>query len=246
MKETNGEYLRQEYYESCLKYPNINQKPQYHFQHLFFTNGNGIEFLNGNPHYGVHFNRFIPWVDYYQEKKTWVELLEFWQDSILDQECEDCFKRREKTAKRLAEIKKEDYSADDLFNKCCDDIQYQVSLTHHDIEVEDFRDPNFWFSTMTFDSYWPILRLSNGFFKLQHLNENTESFLLDVAIAFVEAYIDFYRMGYNPADFQPILGIHWKSEHIIECEEVAEEDLITLKKEIKRLYKLKEKHELLD
>jgi hypothetical protein len=240
MKATNGEYLRQEYYESCLLYPSINQNPRYHFEHLFFVNGNGVDFIDGNPHRVVNFDRAIPWVDYYKEEKSWEELLSFWQDRIQEDECEDCFKRREETAKRLAVIKKEEYSADDVWDKCLDDVSHKVEMIQFDVKAKDFRSKEFWFSTFSLNSYWPHLMISDGFFKLQHLTENTEPFLLETAIALTEAYIEFYKTGYNPNDFQPILGMEWNAEDIENCLKTAEKDTAILEKELQRLKKLRD------
>ena len=81
-------YLIQQRNESCLRYPSINQNPINHFTHLFFTNGNGVEFEDGNPVTLVSFDRTIPWTEYYKEEKSFSFIKDYIEDYDIPNEIE--------------------------------------------------------------------------------------------------------------------------------------------------------------
>ena len=61
-------YLRQAIRESQIKYTIVHQDILSFFRHIFFTNGNGIQFIDGNPVMEVEFYRTIPYTEYYKDQ----------------------------------------------------------------------------------------------------------------------------------------------------------------------------------
>ena len=225
---TYEHYILQAYRESCIKYPNINQNPRDHFDHLFFTNGNGIEFYDGNPHVWVEFNRLIPWKDYYRDQKLMDELKEYFWDYMVESELEENFKIIEEFQSQLP-----NYSPDKLWDKLDKDIRKEIDGLY-DLSLEEAKSKDFWATTFNDLIYWPDLRISKGFYKLETFNFNTDRDLLKIAIPLMEATLDFYKTHDDPTEFKTSIGRSWNDENLKWILQYRENDMDIISKEIKR------------
>lgn len=211
----------------CLNYPAINQNPIDFFSHLFFTNGNGIEFVNSNPVEYLSFGRYVPWMDYYKTEKSLDSMREYIEDYILPNQVE-------------LDLESESYgrSYQDIWDN---EITYLNNIC--ELTIEQMTDSEFWYNCLsTKYKYFPYLSLSNGFFKLQEINETSETMLRDIAISVIMAYIRFFNNIKDNKDqvktYKPILSIEWNDENIETCYDMVMKDLEMLKIEYIRLVNL--------
>ena len=219
-------YLIQERNESCVKYRNINENPIQHYQHLFFTNGNGVDFINGNPVQLVEFWRVIPWADYYKNTTTFEYIKEYFIEYTLPNQIEE----------QVAQFQT---SYSELYD---DEVKKLNEL--QEITTHQMTDYVFWLNClMDTDSYFPYLSLSDGYFKLQKINENTEKTLVKVAIAVTKAYVIFYQdivdSKYKIKSYKSILSYKWDDNSINQCYNTSIDSLAKLKIELIKLEKLK-------
>jgi hypothetical protein len=218
----NINYLISEYIIDSFNYVNINQNPRYHYNHIFFTNGNGIDFINGNPHVFVH-NQNVLWSDYYDR---YIDFNKIKSDKLFNIKdiCDDKYNYYKK------------FNLNISYETICDNNRKLINNIQN-LKLKDILSKNFWLSTFNYKSYWPFLQLSDGFFDLQKLNKNTEITLLKVAISLTEAYIDFYNSKPIINKYRPIFGT-WNDENINRCFHTMERDKRILIKELDRLYNL--------
>lgn len=217
-------YLTQERNENCILYTNINENFRDNYSNLFFTNGNGIEFTNGNPVMFVPFGREVPWTEYYKQTVPLEKLKEMYIDRGLEHSVSDTIKLvggdYNKTYKQAL--------------KAVQDIK--------ELPLKNMLSKTFWLETFDKDHYFPYLSLSDGYFKLQELNKNTETTLLRVAIAFVTAHIEFYSTIENDiqaiTEYKCVIKWKWDKEAVQNAYETAMEDKDMLKRELKRLNNL--------
>lgn len=217
-----GQYLLQARNESCVMYRNINRDVKNFFTHLLYTNGNGIEFQNGNPVELVSFYRTIPWEHYYAEELKLDNIKSQYIKRYLEQDCIETQKI----------IQRHNFQS--LWDEALIELDNIKELT-----LEQITDKDYWISTFTTKSYIPYLHLSQGYFKMQHINANTESTLIKVAIALSLAYVNFYEYIIQNkdkiTDYKPIMSFRWADDDIDSVYNVAKSDIIMLKKEIARL-----------
>lgn len=217
----NEQYIIQERNESCIQYANINQNPRDHFEHLFFVNGNGVEFSNGNPVNIMRFYREIPWAEYYKEIIPFDTIKDRYIDRYLEQDVH-----------KTAEMLNSDY------NKVYKQAQKELNNIH-ELTLSDILSTKFWDNTFSYNFYIPYLSLSDGYFKLQHLNHNSELTLVKVAKALVLSYIKFYtQILKNPeqiTSFKPILSFSWNKEDLFEVHKTCFSDKAILEHELCKL-----------
>jgi len=229
MEKTKDHYLMQEYRESCINYPNINQNPRNHFSHLFFTNGNGIDWVDGNPVVWVKFNRDIPWKEYYRDTKPLSNMMEFFRDYMLEVEIEETFQRRKEFWETLP-----DYDEDKLWDKVRDD-EVSIRENLYDLSLEEAQSKDFWVNTFQNIEHWPYLQLSNGYFDLQLLNKNTDPDLVKVAVAVSESYIEFYKNHKDIHKYEPPFGREWTDKEAQRCLDQKDKDVALIEKKIQEL-----------
>ena len=168
----NTNYIRQAVRESQLVYPSITKTPLQYFNHLFFTNGNGIEFVDGNPAAGVSFYRSVPYSEYYKDQISFDDLMEHYNDRMREYDIEKEFKSiREMSETMEMDSSEEDDWAEALknINEKFDDLVLIDSASDEDLFSADY------FRTLILDKeYIPVLSLSTDFYKLEEFNENTE------------------------------------------------------------------------
>lgn len=219
-----GEYLLQARNESCLMYRNINTNPRYFFNHLFFTNGNGIDFENGNPVAFVSFNRSVPWTEYYKQTIDFEILKEHYIERYLEHDIKNSLGVSDKT-----------------WTEAVNEIDTFATLT-----VNQIVDPDFWLSTFNKKSFFPYLHLSHNYFKLQKLNTNSDKTLIKVAIALIQAYIKFYTYIRDHKqiipEYKPIISFRWSDEDVNQVYKILKSDLKMLKLELTKLLNIQENH----
>ena len=230
-------YLIQERNENCVKYRNINVNPRYHYSHLFFINGNGVEFKDGNPVVGVEFNRTVPWSEYYKDTISLGELKEHYSHYHLENDIEETFERSKEFTELMKEIREP--APESALWIAARNKETQTLANIEEITLEQITSIEYWVSTFTEDSYFPYLHLSPGFYKLERLSKNTEPFLLKIASSLVTAYVLFFRKIRDNKDlitnYKPILSIDWNEEDKEVCYKTALKDLDTLNEELSRL-----------
>lgn len=224
-------YLIQERNESCLKYASINENPIDHYSHLFFTNGNGVDFFEGNPVRIIPYGRYVLWTDYYKSTTSFSHI----RDYITEYELPNYIEHQ---------LESTPYS-NRTFSEVWDD---EIIKLNNIIEItlEQMFDSTFWLDCLkTKSRYFPYNNLSDGYFKLQQINEHTEFDLFKVAIAVVDAFILFYQdivdNKYKIECYKPILSYKWFDDDIKQCYDVAINDLKMLKIEQSRLRKINER-----
>lgn len=216
-------YLIQERNESCITYSLINQNPIDHYKHLFFTNGNGVDFVDGNPVVFVKYGRYIPWSEYYKHTTTF----EYIKDYYIDYELSTEVARQEKNEPHYGDW-------DTIWTREIENLDAIEELT-----LEQLQDPEFWLECVKDTSnFFPYMGLSNGYFKLQEIDKNTDPDLIKIAIAVTFAYISFYMSITDNKEIIPtykgIIG-RWNDENINRCYDTAMSDLTMLTKEFIRL-----------
>ena len=225
----------------CLKYPTINQNPISHFTHLFFVNGNGTEFIDGNPQTLVY-SKYLPWLDYYNEGKPFQVLYDYEKYYNIPLQISQYIKNRNETTKNLIDedIKKlinaDTYKT--LYNAEIEKLDNIVELT-----MDDLQNTDFWIECLKRkDQYFPYLNLSNGYFKLQNINGHTENNLFEIAKAVTLAYLAFFAditKDEMISDYKDVLiGTGWSKDHIKWIWEQSREDYDTLRQEYLRLEKI--------
>jgi len=222
-------YLLQKRNESCVEYALINQHPIDFFRQLFFTNGNGIEISNGNPVEVVNYGRTIPWIEYYKEETTLDDIKDYFVDYKLERKVQE-------TQKMIRGM--DSYS--NIYKDALAELDDIYELSDNEIT-----NSHFWLNKLLDEkgNFYPYLSLSDGYFKLQQINENTEPLLLDVAIAVTSAYVSFFAyVKINKTfieEYKSIISFRWNVETLERCYNTSMDDLEMLRKEFKRLLKLK-------
>ena len=230
-------YLIQERNENCVNYRNINKNPRYHYSHLFFRNGNGVEFIDGNPVVEVAFNRTIPWSEYYKDTISLDELKERYSEYHLENDIEETFNR----SKEFNELMKDfrEPATESALWVAARKKEEKALVDIEEVTIEQITSIDYWVGTFTEDSYFPHLSLSKNFYKLEKVNENTEKNLLSVAIALVTAYVTFFEKIKSNKDlirtYKPILGIDWTEKDVEDCYKTAMRDMKRLTKELGRI-----------
>lgn len=236
-------YIKQYIRESQINYPSIFPKPINVLKHLFFTNGNGYEIVNGNPVEYVDFGRYVKLEDYYSSYKSYEDCLEYYKEYKLDANVNESFRSRKGWNDKLKESSSEAlrnmYKDDDELYKAI----YQDAINDlNNIEVLDdsrINDVEYWIDQIKDCKYFPLLRLYEGFYDLGKFNIRTESSLLKLSKIIVNAYIKFYD-NINDEDLEKYL---WDSgprlsnalDHKEELDKILENDLSILRKEYSRL-----------
>jgi hypothetical protein len=188
MENTN--YIRQAIREAQLNFPLTNTHPVNYFNHLFFTNGNGVLFVDGNPAiYLIKPNRSIPYTSFFNSSNTWEDMLEVYFDRFAEKdiEIEFSFLKENNFLNELDHI---------LFLEAKNSIntQFDELVLIDSISDEELFSDTFWIKSLKKDSkYFKYLHLSNNLFKICEFNENTEINLLKIAIAISKAYISIFK-----------------------------------------------------
>lgn len=76
-------YLTQYIHESQIQYASTFPHPINVLTHLLFVNGNGVDFINGNPVEIFPFNKSVPCKEYYKDAKPFEENLEILKNIIV-------------------------------------------------------------------------------------------------------------------------------------------------------------------
>ena len=234
-------YLIQRRNESCFKYLLINQNPRNYFEHLFFVNGNGVDFEDGNPVEIVDFNRTIPWTEYHKQEIPFEDIKKYY----LERMCDNCLSENFRNKKSIFNRYGKDETDDEIWEKVYKDSDKQISNIK-ELKFDQITDSNFWYRTFFENNkYYPRLDLSDGYFKLQHLTKETDIRLLNVAVALVDAYIEFYKRVLDGKEsiiaYKDKYGAFndiWESENIKRTFEATKKDLAILTVERKKLFDL--------
>lgn len=239
-------YLLQERNESCFKCPSINQNPRNHFSHILFTNGNGIEFEDGNPVNIVGFNRVIPWTSYYRQGVPFEETKSYYMDHLYYKEVQEMFDAR-KSVYEYPPMKMGGEAESRLWDKVHNEVLERINNIK-ELTLQNITDPDFWYSTFySNNEYYPRLALSNGYFKLQHFNTNTSPILLSVALALVDAHIKLYTEVAGGMDIKIFKDSYsygfasmngWSHESLSNARKATESDLSILLVEKGKLLEL--------
>jgi hypothetical protein len=201
--------------------------------HLFFVNGNGISFKNGNPVVSVEFNRTIEFKNYFKECKEFDEMIWQYKENNLDSKINDLYTSKLRYAKILN--KSED--------QCYADAVKEIAELYENLErIEDnLNDVNYYITLIEESEYFPSLRLSKNYFKLEQLNEHTEETLLNIAINLSQAYIEFYEnlTTIDILKYKPLMRFDDTEEYLNDITTIIETDLKILTEELTRLAKIK-------
>lgn len=178
-------YLHQYILESQVNYPQLFKHPINVLNHILYTNGNGVEFVNGNPVQIVHFYREIPFKDYYQQELSRDQMIHYFE-KYTDNSLEIEYDKRVLFA--VDELEKQEIWHDlvqEFRNKYNDIIWVDT------IEFTDFynEDKILEMLNSTDDKYYHYLYLSEGYYDQCKLNENTDKMLLKIALTMSKAYI---------------------------------------------------------
>ena len=183
------DYIRQAVRESQLKFPSITKRPKDYFIHLFFTNGNGKEFLDGNPVIEVEFERSISYIEYYKEQKSFEELKEFYFDRLAENEIYDRFNYIKKAYirdKSLSNKEQESLFWEEAVTEI--NSRFDDLVTIDSVSDNELFNINYWEKEINNSDYIPYLQISPTFYQLDCINENTEINLFKIAYALTVAY----------------------------------------------------------
>lgn len=193
------QYLLNYITDSQVKYPSIFSQPVDVVKHLLYVNGNGCEFLNGNPCVLDETNTKVLYEQYYARPVIF-------ETALVDRINSDDFNKhvsyltsicvtRNNFFKRMAETKPEYVSRILTEEQLAEEAKTSALRDLANIEsirYEDVTDMNYWLRQICKSEYFPTLHLSEKYIPLVHLNANTERSLLDLAILVTQAYITFY------------------------------------------------------
>lgn len=228
-------YIRQAVRESQLKYPSITERPIDYFNHLFFTNGNGKEFLNGNPVEIVSFWRTIPYIEYYRDQKSFEELKEHYFDRLAETKIEKEFKyMMERFIYDGDPLEKENY----FWDKACKEVnsQFDNLVLIDSISDNQLFNVSYWEKEIDISDYIPYLQISPTFYKLDEFNENTEENLLRIGLSLSKAYVNILTKYIdNPSllnDKKPVFG-----SSDVDYIKIYKKDIEELKRQLKKAEK---------
>lgn len=187
----NTNYLRQAIRETQIKYTISNEHPLSYFRHLFFTNGNGIVFLDGNPVIGVEFYRTIPYTEYYKDQRSFDDL----KEEYFEYHANNDVQHEYKIISRVMKFKQDKKLTSDEEDKAWElaveknDRKFDGIELIDNVSDEQLFDSEYWYKAIDNLSYLPYLGLSKGFYKLEELNKNTEISLLKIGLALSKGYL---------------------------------------------------------
>ena len=186
MKAQNLNYIRQFLKESQLNYTSIYPTVTDVLIHLLFVNGNGYDFIDGNPHCDLSYNRTIPFTEFYKDQKSFESCKEYYYKYCLDR----------KVAENVKQVKSynlQNLTDDELYEK-----EYKTCTSRldnlQDIDIltdDDLLDINFHYDNMKSKYSYPY-RLSENYYKVWSMNKNTEQNLLKLTIVLCKASIQYF------------------------------------------------------
>ena len=207
-------YLMQYIQEIQVKYPNIALSPVDVLNHMLYCNGNGVEFLDGNPVMVFMFTRTVPFKFYYRENIPLKQMIEGYDDRNSESEIESKYK----TIKRRADIFKqswlkkhtgsgaakefeEKHNTDTtaMWNKAVKKYteRYDKVDHVHTYTTEDFHNVSKMIimleDSVERNGYKHSLSLSKGYYKQDLFTEKTDPYLLRVGLTLSTAYVEHYH-----------------------------------------------------
>ena len=184
MKTENLNYIRQFLKETQLNYSLIYPTITDVLIHLLFVNGNGYNFIDGNPYCDLSYNRAVSFTEYYKEQKSFESCREYYYDYYLDRKVAE-------NVQRSKAYNFENLSDDELYEK-----EYQSAwelidkLPDIDILTDNtLLDIDFHYNNMK-TKY--VYRLSKDYYKICKMSENTEQNLLKLTIVILGASIKYF------------------------------------------------------
>ena len=186
----NTNYIRQAVRESQLEYPSINKDPLQYFNHLFFTNGNGIEFVDGNPVVWVRFNRTVPYTEYYKDQVSFDDLMEYYNERMKECDIEKEFDFLRELYDDMDVLDNDNYWEEAVKNV---NEKFNDLILIDDVSDEDLFSSAYFRKLILDKEYIPFLSISPSFYKLDEFNENTETNLLKIGLAISEAYLSVFE-----------------------------------------------------
>ena len=176
--------------QNCFNYPTINQHKNDFFNHLFFTNGNGVEFNDGNPIVGFQYGNWVYWQDFYKHSFSFEDIRTEYFDRYFEYDLEKSYNIVSDIKCRLQGGELNDRMVDDVWEEVRKDQLLNIDNIQ-ELTIEDLTDDQFWFEQLVNCEYLPRLGLSEGYFKAQQLNDNSETLLVKTAMSLSRANIVF-------------------------------------------------------
>jgi len=182
--------------EQVVKYASSNYSPVCFFSHLLFTNGNGIEFENGNiVDYWTN-DRKIRIEDIYKTKISLDQIKENYNDSPEREEyLDDLFKQKSKINNYCGGDKTDDELWHEIIKSESKATFMIKTLTTEQVENKDF-----WLRELIAMKQTEI-RISKDFAGIFKINENTLPELFNIALAFVNAFVKYYTLYSDDNEF---------------------------------------------
>ena len=181
-------YLIEYRNDQVVKYASANQSPVNFFTHLFFTNGNGIEFEDGNiVEYWTN-GRTINIKDIYKYSISLNEVKNKYNESISkEKQLEYLFNQKSSIAKQIDSNCNESELWEELIIEVNEEIANIETIT-----TKEINDSKYWLKQLKKKNQNP-LRISDDYFDLIKLNSHSFPELLDVALALTSALIIHFK-----------------------------------------------------
>ena len=171
----------------------------------------------------IDYGHFISWENYYNGDVSFNDI----KNHIIDYELEGYVNESFKNYKLLPLTYEEHYT---------NELQKINNVTK--LSLSDLKDSEFWLDCLNHNEYFPYLMLSDGYFKLQEINGNTEHNLFEIAQAVTLAYLVFFTNTTKEEmieHFKCVFLCGWNEKKINCIWDQSRSDLKMLQKEYIRL-----------
>ena len=193
-------YLTQYINESQIQYASIFPYPINVLKHLLFTNGNGVDFVDGNPVEYLPFQKLIPFKDYYKDTKSFEENLEYFKEYHSEAQINENYNRKKSFNDRFESLGKNNEKIKSMV-KIEDELWKESVKEFHDdlrnikpLELTKINDLDYWVNQLLDSKYLPLCYISDGYYDLRYFNENTDKILIEYSLMVIKSYLTVYEM----------------------------------------------------
>lgn len=181
-------YLLNARNQHCFNYPILNDSPHKFFNHFFLSDGDGIEFVDGNPVVEFQYGGRVWWTDFYKHSKSFGDIKEEYMDRYFEGDVEEAYRLRLEFKTKISDGELSNETENQVWKEVAVEQESRINR-FEELSVENLTDDEFWFQHLETCDYLPYLCLSEKYFKAYYFNDNSENLMVDCAKSLARANI---------------------------------------------------------